>query len=507
MKKTKLFILLNSFDSKDFDEFELYLLSPFHNKNKPLSTIFHIIKEKKDLLIQENYLKLIQIISKRTDYPISTIKKLFSILGEAILDYYKVKSVLSDDMYSRISLNNYLLKNKEHRTLEQLQSSLDQEFNARAKISNEDYYKLFLHKLNMYSASVVNLKYQNNKDVEKRLQLMKDAGLYLSLYTLIQMTLLYANYTLDLIDSGLDEIKGCCFPLKESFSSNEAYIKNSNNKLIINVFELYYNAFLCYENISNKTYYRKYKGLFYSQIDNLDKESLYINYNLLLGYCSISQRIIDADKFFYEEELDLLTFNVEKGLYKNELTSNMSPITYRNYVILCLDIMNMNKLKLFIDNYSTELNLSERVDMINYALTHYYYGTGNNKKALKYLNSVDIKKFLYKYDLLNLEIKIYYDRGDFMSLDRVFHNYRETIKKDKILTKYDKVRILIFVKYFSELIRIIRSPESNDILFSLEYLLDHVQKENSFIMKKWMIEKIEHKIESIKKRKQPACFN
>lgn len=500
MKNTELYILLNSFSSKDFEDFELFLFSPLHNRNKSLNLVYNTIKSRKDLLVQKNHDKILHLISKRTSYSTSTVKKLISFLSDSVLEYYKIKSVLSDEFYLRISLNQYLLKNGDSQTLKKSQKILEQKYCMNSKLNIGDYYRIFLHKLNLFNSSVINLKYQNKTDVEERLNTINEAGIYLSLYSLIQLTLLFANYVLNSVDSGTEKVEGFRLPLRQLFETSVLCMTNAADKKIKNEFNLYYSAYKCYETLANANLYKEYKDIFLEQADRLDHESFYINYNLLLGYCSTSQRVMSSDQFFDKEELELLNYSMEKKLYKNEITSNLSPITYRNYVLLCLENMDMVKLKNLIENYSSELDFTERVDMVNYAFTHYYYGMSNYKNALKYLNTVDLKKFVYKYDLLDLEIKIYYERNDFTSLERLYHNYREIIKKDTLLTKYDKTRFLIFFKHFSDFLRIINKPDNYEVHFSLEYLQSQICKEKSFVMKKWLTRIITSRLELLKKK-------
>ncbi|MDD5362217.1 MAG: hypothetical protein PHN88_08795 [Ignavibacteria bacterium] len=496
MKNTELYKLLINFTAIDFDEFELFLLSPLHNKNKPLIVLFQIIKAKKNLLAERNYIKLTQQIKKKTGYSDATIKKLISFLSNAVLEYYKLKSASANDISSKATLNDFLLRNGDYDTLKKMQSKLTKELDDIEKSNAENYFNAYLHNMNLFNSSIMRMKYQSTVEAGSRLRIINDACENLVIFTLIKLTILYANYILNSIDSGKDKVSGFTVNLKELYKSCMSAVLDTKNKKHISIFDLHMKAFECFEKIACKENYLIYKEAFNRNIGILDDESKYSNFNLLLGYCYASQRMTDEDKFFYREELELLTFYIKQGLYKNELTSDLPPVMYRNYVTLCMDIKDMKSMYSFIENYSNELNVSSRVDFVNFALTHYYYGIQNYQKALKHINSVALNKFVYKYDLINIEMKIYFEKADFFSLDRIFHNYRETVKKDLLLTKYDKSRFMIFFKHLSELIRIINAPESKERQFSLEYLRSTITKENSFVMRKWMLEKLDEKLNS-----------
>ena len=408
MKNTELFKLLKNFSPTDFVAFEKFLASPFHIKNKPLKVIFQILKDKNNLIIDSDYTKLRRIVKRKTAFSAATITKLYSFLSDAIIDFYKIKSIFADDIFLDVSLHKYLLKNGDFDTVDRLQNLLSKRIDKIEKMDTSDYLNFHLHKMNLLNYSVIQMKYQNENDSRYRLNILTEASEYIIIYSIINLTTSFINCVLTSIDSGKDTELKFLVDLNIIFNIYKPAIDSSNNSKLITVFNLYHKAFQCYNSPADKLLFTNYKKYFETHLKYFDEEIINTNYNCLLNYCYISQRIIDEDKFFYREELNMMKYYINNELYKNEFISNLSSIIYRNYVLLCFDIKDMRKLKWFIDDFTCKLKEPERVEFANYALAHYYYGIKDYQKALKYINSIELDKFMYRYDLLNIEIKIYF---------------------------------------------------------------------------------------------------
>ena len=129
----------------------------------------------------------------------------------------------------------------------------------------------------------------------------------------------------------------------------------------------------------------------------------------------------------------------------------------RNYFLICYSQKQFQRLKVFVRKYSKDFKDTENKDMMKFCLAHYYEGTKNYNNALKNISDIKADKYIYKYDLKNLELKIYFEKNtketfkDECAL-RASHNYRETVKKDKQLTDHEKNRFYTFLNYYNSFI-------------------------------------------------------
>jgi hypothetical protein len=134
--------------------------------------------------------------------------------------------------------------------------------------------------------------------------------------------------------------------------------------------------------------------------------------------------------------------------------------------------------------------------MSNFGYAHYYYLNKEYGKALKYLNELKNPQTLYRYDIRNLELKLYYEKGNYDGLDSVLHNYYENIKGEKIFTENDKSSYTLQVYYFKKLINIGEKYKIKRDISEIEYLLKNILSEPNFVMKKWITSKINNIIDN-----------
>jgi hypothetical protein len=310
------------------------------------------------------------------------------------------------------------------------------------------------------------------------------------LFALIKITAAFVNYTLNAADSGSAGKNGFGFDLPSLFNAlKPSPGRKTGTETVLH--ELYYKACICFCNLASAKHYEDYKKFFMLNSQHLDRDTLNLNYNFLVNYCLISARLGNDRTYFYREHLGLMKFYMLNDYYISGSVRHLQPVMYRNFVLMSNELGDMELLKYLIDNITEKLSRKFKTEMSCFAKSHYYYRLGDFREALRNLNSVDINKFVYKYDLRNLELKIYYDRGDLEKAGRVLHNYLTAVKNDLMLTPDDRERTMKFLEYFSAFLKIIQEPEGREKRFKLEFLKKKAGKETSFVMRKWILEKLD----------------
>ena len=144
--------------------------------------------------------------------------------------------------------------------------------------------------------------------------------------------------------------------------------------------------------------------------------------------------------------------------------------------------------------------------MLNFGMAHYHYLKKEYQKALKCLNDIKLNYFFYKYDILNLEFKIYYETKNIEPIERTIHNYKQMIKTDSFLTKNDKKRHTSFLKFYQSFIFLtFKLKKRKNFLREISYLRDQIINEKTFTMKKWLITKANELI--VIHKKKPSLEN
>lgn len=93
----------------------------------------------------------------------------------------------------------------------------------------------------------------------------------------------------------------------------------------------------------------------------------------------------------------------------NEKTPYLDLNLYRSILFLGLNLKSYNEIKNFIDKYSKKVNPAEHINIYRLSYAYLYYELSKYKKTLDNVAKIVINDFIFKYDIKNLMIKIYYD--------------------------------------------------------------------------------------------------
>jgi len=127
--------------------------------------------------------------------------------------------------------------------------------------------------------------------------------------------------------------------------------------------------------------------------------------------------------------------------------------------------------------------------MMNLGLAFYYYGTNNYEKTLECINNIEINSFIYRFDIRNILLKVYYETEKYDELKDTIHNFKRILFDDQTLNKSNKDGLLKLLKYLYKLIIIRNDPDIN-VQKEAEFLINQIQKEQAFPLKKWLLNKL-----------------
>lgn len=251
-----------------------------------------------------------------------------------------------------------------------------------------------------------------------------------------------------------------------------------------------------FSNLGEDDHYNNYKKYFYEIRDLFTGDFSKTHFNILLNYCHLRNRLNDKGTKFNTEGLRVLSEYIENKMYINDNNKYLSPLLYRNFVVGCNIPKTKNILKRLIENETINLHTSHRRDMKNFGSAYYYYLNKEYGKAIKCIIELNHPKFMYKYDIRNLELKIYFEKKNYIELKNVLHNYHENIKSEPLFTKIDKDKYKIMIDYFNDLIRADEKYSMTHDILPFEYLLNQIKSDAGFVMKQWFTHKVESIIEA-----------
>ncbi len=499
MKIIELFNVFREFPEEDYIKFQKFLNSPYMTDSKVLFKLFEVIHINKDLLKNSEFDKLVKKISRKLKYSPATTNKRISALGTAALNYFKIKSLLYDIENSELSLNRYLLKNKYFSLLKNNLDKTEHLIFDTKYLSDNIFWLSFNYNSIQCDFITVCTRFSNYKNAESRFIYLNEASVDLALYNLIQQINLFVNYIFLNIDSG--NHKKINFPVNLHTMISE-YDKNNIFKEPIRrkrIYELYKSMFLAFHYRKDTAKFIKYKQCFNKIINFLNKESKKYHNNILTSYCAMKERLGENIDFYRKEEAELLLNYIEKGYFKTDEIKHLHSIEYRNFILIAFSLGDYKLLKYFINNCTSKLNKKDHYDMLNLGLAFYYYGIKNYNEALKSIKNIEINNFIYRFDIRNILLRIYFETGEINKLLDSIHNYKKIISDDKTLDKSIKDSLRKMLKYLNKLIIIKKNPDLN-IPYEAGFLMEIIQKEPVFALKKWFLETLEEYSNSPRKK-------
>jgi hypothetical protein len=489
------FNIFKKFYKNDFIEFNEFLQSSFLNKRKVLCEVFKVISDNKDLILLNQSDEMISEIRKVTGFSDKTIQNYISQLNTNALKYFMFKSVMNDEVFMNIKLNEYLLKNEYLELLKKNIKDNERFFKEGVRIS-QDYFLYVFFNSDCKKSLIITEKnvYTNQNDIIPVLNLL--------IHQYQASVFYFVNEIINRENKGISDKLIYPLNIKKIYSVLEEAIhcldKNSLQFRYIKLVNLLYNAF---DNFNDEKNYFLLKDYFMKFKDNLDNELMYLYFSILINYVAIINDL-KKNTFFRIEELELREKFIEEEYYRYNMGKYMTAVTFQNYVLRCYAAGQFEKLLSFIEKYSSKLNPSEAEDIVNFGLAFYYYGIGERKKSLQCINSLSKKPVGFKYHLYGLELKLHFEQlasnersnNDINQavIERAVETIEILLKKEDSLTKSMKKNYYLMLKYYKQFIYLYFKPDFGEkYVERFSYVKHKIEKENNFTLKKWLLIEID----------------
>lgn len=500
MKVPELFHHLKFFEVTDYKRFIKFLKSPFHCYYlKSYTVIIRIIERNIKLIENDNHRELRDIILKSLKCSENTTLTILSRLGDLVLEYFSLKSFEKNQFEKEYLLCEYFLSIGYYRILGNRIFKCWNILNNGEGIDEDLFLKYFQLDYLNYRYSISNdSKISGDHSIIEQQNLTSNSTKDLFVFSLVRFTINYLNYVIQNIDSSQKNSSKYPLDMQHFFKiikSEELKLYDTHQKSII---RLYYYLFLMFNDLSNDKAYERYRDHFYKIRMNFNDNYSNTHFSILLNYCNLRQRVNDKGIKYNTEGLNIMKEYIKLKMYVDEQNKYLLPILYRNFVINCNIPSTIIILKEFIDTETSNLHMSHRKDMANFGNAFLSYLNKDYGLALKYMLNLNNPKFMYKYDIRNLELKIYFDKGNYVNLVNALHNYDKYRKREPMFTESDREKYKLMIDNFKKLMRISENYKLKPDISNYEYFLIQIKSSQGFIMKQWFVDKVESIIKSHK---------
>lgn len=247
--------------------------------------------------------------------------------------------------------------------------------------------------------------------------------------------------------------------------------------------EIYGKMLKSYSNPKIEKYFFEYYESVKAHKNKLSHSEISMHYSKLISYCIIkinsgiySNPLFNALSRLYGELLNYRYYDTNK-------TGKMQNSLFRDIMLHYYNTKDAESLRKFINKYNKATTLGERMLIFRY--TYYYFLRGDFDKSLGNLNTLPDNNYIYKYDLYNLKLKIFYELNEFQPAEYVLKSFSEFLRKNAYLPVSRNKSHKNFIYYYHKLLRIKDYNNYSDA----GYLYSKLGRSISITQKTWLMEK------------------
>ena len=479
MKDTRFIKLIRTFSKEELKSFDKFLQSPYLKPARDTTELFYYISkfypDYDNAKLEKE--KVFKSLFKNESYNEKKLLNLIFDLTNAAEDFLALNTIMDDETEFLLNLSKgYMKKNlieESNRVNKIIEKKLVPGFSQ-----SKDYISKFRELSYLKSSYFTEIH-----DFEKHLLNEKDyfetsAVQFIIDYTRIIESVAIAQntYGINLNSNFIDSVISS-FDLERLLTALEKS-DNKNKHLIL----LHYYILKSKLDVDNVRFYELMRDLFYELLPELDREERCFIFNHLSTYCA---RKFGKDKMFLKEGLEVYKKMLENNAYSESETEYMQVPTYRNILMTCKSLNETKWFEYFIEEYSDCLHPEFREDLKNYAYAHLFFMKKEFEKSLSIVSRINQDLFLFKPDLKNLMLPLYYELDHIEAAFSMVDSYKHFLANTKEVSESIKIYSVNFLGFYYNLLKI-KSGQSKE---KAGYFKDLIEKEKTVINRIWLLEK------------------
>ena len=241
---------------------------------------------------------------------------------------------------------------------------------------------------------------------------------------------------------------------------------------------LYFYCYLFLTEPAGETHFQRFKTLLFNSLDQLPVEEQRNLHLLALNFCI--RKINQLEEAYFREALDLYQSALKGGLLLEN--GQLSHFAYNNIVAIALKVGDIDWTETFIHAYNPLLEKKHRDAAMHLNLARMEYARNNLNAALLHLRQADYKDLINNLIAKTLQLKIYYETGEFDALDAHLQSMQTFIRRQRVIG-YHKTNYLNIARYGRRLMEL--NPNSRPARSALR---QKIVEEPVLTEKDWFLE-------------------
>ncbi len=455
MTNSSLLLILRSFSPEEMKEFELFVSSPFFNKNKNVITLFSLLKKHYPALSSKNISK--EKLSAEiftgdvySDENMKTLIYLLTRLAEKFMAYTRYRA---DPMNER----KFLLESLDHRNLDGI--FIKHERKTGSLTSSNEKIELGLLKNKIIYNTILRdyyIKRGNEKKYLEHETKISECAITAFFMELFRLNTSFERIRFIEIDAGhdfnTDTINNINFEnLLNSFSEHS--FKN------LPVIKLYYLVYKVISEHNDDSFHKKFIESFGEHSQMLTKTESYMLATLFVNGVHYKW---ERDNFRYSKDY-LEAYKMLLSLYDYSGDVYLRPGVFRNALRIGLNLKEFSWIESFLKEYTPKLDPAYSENMTHYANAYLSFAKNEFGKSLEHSSKVNLNTFQMKYHMRNLQLSALYELEEYESALNLIDSYKHFIREEKNFSKELKKRYMKYIAFTNELISARLSGKKPDI--------------------------------------------
>jgi len=482
--------LLETFSNKELTKFSKFLNSPYYNNRKALINFFVVLKKFHPGFDQKNFTK--EFIFKKlygdAKYNDSTLRNLASDLLKCLLFFLKAERMQREDVESSFFLSHELFEKNAYDLFKKEMNKTELLLEKKNTFDGDYFYNRYKINTDLFYLNLLTQKVLKKNYVVSESKKMTDGIIFILIFFIIESIKHNDNLLKYTRSYNITRYKEFITDFIKIFNFEEMIkFVNKNSSLKIHIIEIYYSLLKAFINFEDEKFYFEYKNNLKEYSGSLGLNDNNFLFSRLLDYCVL--KINSSQKTSFDIQMEIFELNniyIEKEYYKTGTSKYIPFDLYRNVLLNCITVNNLDYMETFIMKYSKFLHPSQIFSIESYSLALFHFQKSDFEKALQCINKIKFDQFVYKLDMKNLQLKIHYELGEFDATLYVIDSYKHFLKNNKLISESRRIFHNNFLSNVQKL-SLFNTGSSN---VNLDYLYDTVSSSDDIFDKNWILMKI-----------------
>jgi hypothetical protein len=481
MKESKLAEIIASFSKEELKSFEKFIASPYFSTGRDVSGLFSVFKKNypdfnSPAIEKKNIFSSLFPSEEYNEKKLKNISSDLTKLAEQFLVHSSLKS--SETEYDRLLAIQYherkidkhfliTINSLEKKAENALFDGIDC-FRTEEEISRLKENHLF--RRNDFDNSIkTRLEYIEYFTLSFLIKFIKELRGKLVITTRYNRK--FESLLFDSVRENLDFEK----LLETLREKNYSYLW---------IIELYYYSFMCTYNVSETKYYERFRNLFYENIERFTRFEKHHIFTSLAFYCIRQDET--ENRYFQEEELRVYKEMLSHDAYSISAKEHFNVVFYRNIMLIALRLGEHDWLEKFEAGYTGKLKPEFRENISSLVKASLDFARGRFDEALENISKIRYDLFLYKFDVKNLMLKIYYELDLYEQAFAMIDTYRHFLVNNKEYAEVHKIQLRNFIDMYNKLLKAKESGKKENA----GVLLKKINETDVLPARAWFIEKV-----------------